>query len=116
MAYIYAVPASGSITGLTCKTKTQSAGGDFTDLSVKNSTAAQIKVVLAGGGASGSLQNSGYYFTNTGTSNTLVTANGVPFTNQPVTTITSACYSSDGSTYALASNDYKLWVFNDLNV
>jgi len=110
-AYTFAVPANGSLTGLTFKTKVVSPSSPFTDLAVRNMTLTPVKIVLAGG--INSSQANASVFSNSGTGGTTVSYANVPFTNKPNSIISSACYSTDASIYALASTDFKLWVIND---
>ena len=92
-----------------CKTKVTT-GTPYTDISVRNVAAGNAKIVVSGGATGGS---NAYFFTNSQTGCNTVTPTNVPFVNNPVSSVTSVCYSGDGSAYALGSSDFKMWVFGD---
>lgn len=94
----------------TCRTKATTTTA-YTDISVKN-VSGTAKIIVSGGSPGGS---NAYHFKNTGTTCNTVTPTAVNFTNPPVSALTSACYSGDGSAYTFASSDFKMWVFNDSN-
>jgi hypothetical protein len=103
-AYTYTSAATPA-----CKTKATTST-PYTDISVRNVSAGNAKIVVSGGVTGGS---NAYYFTNSQTGCGTVTPVNVPFANNPISSVTAVCYSGDGTSYALASSDFKMWVFGD---
>ena len=98
-------------TALACKSKinTNASFPAFSDIAVRNASG-NAKILIAG---TTSTTNGAQFFANTATGCNTVTPILVPFINPPITGASAACYSADGSAYALASSDFKMWIFND---
>lgn len=92
----------------TCKTRVTTTTA-FTEIAVKY-VSGSTKIIVSGGVTGGS---NAYQFSNSGTTCNAVTPAIIPFINPPISAVTTACYSGDGSIYAFGSSDFKMWVFND---
>ena len=102
----YAITPTAGTSALSSSYSAIAGTSYFTDVAVKPGSS-PAKIVASGGN---NARVGASYFLNTGGT---INEINIVFSNNPIGVINTACYSGEGSYYALGGNDNKIWIMDD---